>query len=110
LDSGGAIALASSDEQIELSGTIGQPDAGLLQVESNGVLIAISGGFWPHVCHADVNGDGIIDPLDAGFVLSRFGCAVDTGDKACDAADVNGDGIVDPLDDGYVKARFGVCQ
>lgn len=26
-----------------------------------------------HRCEADVNGDGIIDPLDSGFVMARFG-------------------------------------
>lgn len=23
---------------------------------------------------ADLNGDGLVDPLDSGFVLARFGC------------------------------------
>jgi hypothetical protein len=58
---------------------------------------------------ADPNGDGSVDPLDAGFVLARFGCLVGSGDADCDAADVNGDGAVDPLDAGYVLARFGAC-
>jgi hypothetical protein len=58
---------------------------------------------------ADPNGDGSVDPLDAGYVLARFGCLVGSGDADCDAADVNGDGAVDPLDAGYVLARFGAC-
>lgn len=60
-------------------------------------------------CPGDVNGDKAIDPLDSGFVLARLGCAVSTGDPACDAADTNIDGIVDPLDVGFVMSRFGVC-
>ena len=60
-------------------------------------------------CDGDTNGDGIVDPLDAGFVLARFGCPVGTGDPSCDIADQNGDGLVDPLDSGYVLARFGPC-
>ena len=60
-------------------------------------------------CEGDANGDGVVDPLDSGFVLARFGCSVGTGDPDCDAADVNGDGAVDPLDAGYVLARFGSC-
>ncbi|MCH7701135.1 MAG: hypothetical protein IID37_05565 [Planctomycetes bacterium] len=60
-------------------------------------------------CEGDVNGDGIVDPLDAGFVLARFGCDVGTGDPDCDIADQNGDGLVDPLDVGFVLARFGPC-
>ena len=61
------------------------------------------------LCEGDANADGVVDPLDAGFVLARFGCSVDTGDPKCDAADQNGDGLVDPLDSGYVLARFGEC-
>ncbi len=60
-------------------------------------------------CEGDANGDGSVDPLDSGFVLTRFGCPVGTGDPQCDAADVNGDGAVDPLDSGFVLARFGTC-
>lgn len=60
-------------------------------------------------CEGDVNGDGLVDPLDSGFVLARFGCPVGTGDPSCDAADTNADGLVDPLDVGFVLARFGDC-
>jgi len=61
------------------------------------------------VCEGDANADNVVDPLDSGYVLSRFGCSVGTGDPACDAADVNLDGIVDPLDSGFVLSRFGDC-
>ncbi|MCH7701516.1 MAG: VCBS repeat-containing protein [Planctomycetes bacterium] len=61
-------------------------------------------------CEGDANGDGVVDPLDAGFVLARFGCPVGTGDPNCDTADMNGDGLVDPLDVGFVLARFGKCR
>ena len=55
------------------------------------------------------NGDGVIDPLDAGFVQARLGCLVGSGDPECDASDVNADLIVDPLDVGFVLARLGIC-
>lgn len=61
------------------------------------------------VCEGDANSDGAVDPLDAGFVMSRFGCLVGSGDPECDGADVNGDLWVDPLDTGFVMARFGAC-
>ena len=61
-------------------------------------------------CEGDANGDGIVDPLDSGFVLARFGCEVGGGDPTCDDADQNGDGLVDPLDVGFVLARFGPCD
>ena len=60
-------------------------------------------------CEGDANGDGVVDPLDTGFVLARFGCLVGGGDSECDAADQNADGAVDQLDVGYVLARFGDC-
>ena len=61
-------------------------------------------------CEGDANGDGVVDPLDSGYVLSRFGCPVGKGDPGCDIADQNGDGLVDPLDSGFVLARFGDCR
>jgi hypothetical protein len=61
------------------------------------------------VCEGDANGDNVVDPLDSGYVLSRFGCPVGTGDPSCDAADQNLDGVVDPLDAGFVLSRFGDC-
>ena len=61
-------------------------------------------------CEGDANEDGLVDPLDSGFVLARFGCPVGMGDPSCDAADQNGDGVVDPLDVGFVLARFGPCE
>ncbi len=60
-------------------------------------------------CEGDANGDGLVDPLDSGFVLARFGCEVGAGDPSCDTADQNGDGLVDPLDVGFILARFGPC-
>jgi len=60
-------------------------------------------------CEGDANGDGLVDPLDSGYVLARFGCPVGTGDDDCDTADQNGDGLVDPLDVGFILARFGPC-
>ena len=41
----------------------------------------------------DIDGDGVVDPLDSGFVLARFGCPVGTGDPSCDIADQNGIGL-----------------
>lgn len=61
-------------------------------------------------CEGDANGDGLVDPLDSGFVLARFGCKVGAGDPNCDAADMNGDALVDPLDVGFILARFGPCE
>ncbi|MCH7701998.1 MAG: VCBS repeat-containing protein, partial [Planctomycetes bacterium] len=66
--------------------------------------------WYAHGCEGDVNADGLVDPLDFGFVLALFGCDVGAGNPNCDTADVNGDGLVDPLDSGFVLARFGTCD
>ena len=60
----------------------------------------------PALCAGDVNGDGAVDPLDAGAILARFGLPVPP--NGC--WDVNGDGDINPLDSGYVLARFGLCD
>lgn len=61
-------------------------------------------------CAGDVNDDGVVDPLDTGFVIARFGCDVATSDPDCDAADMNADGLVNPLDTGFILSRFGDCE
>ena len=78
-------------------------------VQSGSVFLFDIACLGVEECEGDANGDGIVDPLDSGFVLSRFGCEVDTGDPDCDTADQNDDGTVDPLDVGFVLARFGEC-
>jgi hypothetical protein len=61
-------------------------------------------------CDGDANCDSLVDPLDSGYALARFGCSVGTGDPLCDAADVNADSLVDPLDVGFILSRFGSCS
>ncbi|MCH7701168.1 MAG: hypothetical protein IID37_05735 [Planctomycetes bacterium] len=62
----------------------------------------------PAQCDGDANGDGMVDPLDTGAILARFG--LDPCAEANCQYDVNCDGMLDPLDTGYVLARFGVCN
>ena len=62
----------------------------------------------PALCDGDVNGDGVLDPLDTGYILARLGADL-CAEGNCQA-DVNCDGLIDPLDLGYVLARFGVCN
>ena len=90
LDCGGTSSSTSSS--FELSGTIAQVDAGSTMTSPT---FELTGGFWvvgsaggmPEPCDGDANGDFTVDPLDAGYVLARFGCSVGTGDAGCDAAD-----------------------
>ncbi|MCH7700217.1 MAG: hypothetical protein IID37_00900 [Planctomycetes bacterium] len=59
-------------------------------------------------CAGDVNCDGMVDPLDSGAVLARFG--LDPCNEENCKYDVNCDGAIDPLDSGFVLARFGLCD
>lgn len=85
------------------NGTQFAPDAFFAQVADTFSLNCES----ELICEGDANNDGTVDPLDAGFVLARFGCNI--ADADCQDADQNGDGTVDPLDAGFVLARFGPC-
>ncbi|MCH7703423.1 MAG: hypothetical protein IID37_17240, partial [Planctomycetes bacterium] len=60
------------------------------------------------LCDGDLNGDDLVDPLDLGAVLARFG--LDATDPALCQFDLNCDQLIDPLDMGYILARFGVCN
>ena len=82
-------------------------DLAVVNFLSANVLVLLS--QRPGACEGDANGDNLIDPLETGFVLARFGCQVGEGDPGCDLADQNGDGLVDLLDVGFVLARFGTC-
>ena len=83
----------------EISGTIGQPDAGVVMTGGDYVLV---GGFWagvvaaPESCPGDLNCDGLVDFRDINpFVLylSNY-IAWATAYPACNPqnGDVNGDG------------------
>ena len=89
-------------------GAIDGPVYGLAYFEDSFINFDVAGDEGS--CDGDANGDGVVDPLDTGFVLARFGCSVGAGNATCDAADVNADGVVNPLDSGYVLARFGECS
>ncbi len=83
----------------ELSGTIGQPDAGTM----TGGTFELTGGFWaihsgdsPPCDPCDMNCDGDLNALDIEpFLDLLFG-----GGEPCAACsgDVNGDGSIDALD------------
>ena len=100
IDSGGEMRATGGD--LELSGTIGQPDAGVLA----GADLELTGGFWgvasstPSIQpgDGDGDGDGDIDLTDFSAFVSCFagpGVATDAG---CGFADFDDDGDVDLLD------------
>jgi hypothetical protein len=98
IDNGGQMFTTGGD--FELSGTIGQPDAGVVTAGGD---FTLTGGFWigvisgPEVCRGDANCDGQIDFFDInGFVdaLVKGIYCDETGDNS----DINGDGTPDFYD------------
>ena len=51
----------------------------------------------------DINGDGVVDAADLGYLLGVWG----TGDPA---ADFNGDGVVGCFDQEYLLGNWGKCE
>jgi hypothetical protein len=100
IDAGGL--MFSSGGDYELSGTIGQPDAGIL----SGGEFTLTGGFWFALAPGDFNNDGGVNLLDyADFqpCLSGPGVAVT---EACVGFDVNRSGTVDLLDFAVAQTTF----
>ncbi len=93
VDGGGS---TSTGGGFELTGTVGQPDAGVVMTGGSFELI---GGFWagpaPIPCPADANGDGFVNVLDLIDLLLCFGQPAIPG---CVGEDINLDGTVNVLD------------
>lgn len=86
---GGGGEMWSTGGPYELSGTIGQPDAGAMA----GGSYTLTGGFWavpPCWCMADLNGDGFKDAMDIQGFIS---CMLSNG-VHCTCADMDTDGIL----------------
>lgn len=103
MDGGGGTSTAGD---LELSGTIGQPDAGGPMTGGGFELI---GGFWPggtttDTCPADVDSSGAVDFNDLLAVLAAWGSCPDCRE------DVNGDAFVDFNDLLLVLAAWGPCE
>ncbi len=108
VDGGGTMFTAG--DGLELSGTVGQPDAGRM----SGGGFDLDGGFWSGARGplGDLNCDGSIDAFDIDpFVLALTDpMTYETAWPDCDiaAADVNGDGAVNAFDiDAFVALLTG---
>lgn len=105
IDGGGG--MFSTGGSFEVSGTIGQPDAGRM----TGGNFEIVGGFWagavPQPCTfpGDLNVDGDVDLSDLSTLLANFG--VGSGATLA-TGDVDGDGDVDLTDLSSLLANFGL--
>lgn len=100
IDGGGG---TSTGGGFELSGTIGQPDAG---PEMSGGGFTLTGGFWhtpPNDCPADLNGDDLVNVNDLLVMLTVWGPC-----PGC-PADLNGDGNVNVIDLLELLTAWGAC-
>ena len=106
IDGGGG---TSTGGTYDLSGTIGQPDAG---VAMTGGSYSVVGGFWPgaapavNTCPADIappTGDGLVNVADLLLVINSWGSC-----PGCHA-DINHDNIVNVADLLAVINTWGVC-
>jgi hypothetical protein len=103
IDGGGVMRSAGGD--FELSGTIGQPDAGVMA--SNDGALALSGGFWFSLAAGDCNDDGIVSLFDLAELNDcTMGPGVGVGEQPCPCLDLDHDNDVDILDFGIFQAAF----
>ncbi len=101
VDGGGGSSSTGGD--FELSGTIGQPDAGAM----TGGDFEMTGGFWFEQPPGDCNATGIADLLDhADFADCLTGPDGGLPMPDCNCFDVDGDGDADLLDFGVFQLNF----
>ena len=101
IDGGGAMFSTGGD--FEVSGTIGQPEAGTL----TGGDFLVTGGFWFSLPPDDCNADGTVnlyDYVDFESCLSGPGDALRLSDCRC--FDLDGDGDIDLHDVARFQAEF----
>ncbi len=100
IDGGGV--MRSSGGAFELSGTCGQPDAGVLA----GGDFKLTGGFWFALAPTDCNDDGGVDLTDYNaFEVCLSGPAGGILD-GCACYDVDQSGDVDLVDFAVSQAEF----
>jgi hypothetical protein len=100
IDGGGD--MFSAGGSYELSGTIGQADAG----EMSGGSYSLTGGFWFGCVPADCDCDGDVDLSDfTGFEACLLGPDVMLG-AGCECFDMNDDDVVDLFDFAEFQVLF----
>ncbi len=101
VDGGGVMRSTGGD--FELSGTIGQPDAGVM----SGGDFTLTGGFWFEVIASDCNEDGVVNLFDYDtFQTCLTGPGGGPLPPGCDCYDIDGDGVITLEDFATVQDMF----
>ncbi len=100
IDGGGV--MRSTGGEFELSGTIGQPDAGVMA----GGDFNLTGGFWFALSPTDCNEDGVADLLDYDSFTQCMGGPDGGVSAGCPCFDVDQNGSVDLRDFATAQVVF----
>jgi hypothetical protein len=102
VDGGGK--MLSTGGEFELSGSIGQPDAGAAAM--TGGDFELAGGFWPGTCFllGDLDRNGSVELSDLAQLLANYGI---TSGAAYEDGDLNGDAAVSLSDLAELLAHYG---
>ena len=93
----------STSGDFELSGTIGQPDAGVMTSGD----FTLTGGFWFELPSTDCNEDGIVGLLDhESFAVCFLGPDAGIESSPCPCFDVDGDGDITLNDYAQLQTGF----
>ncbi len=101
IDGGGVMRSTGGD--FELSGTVGQPDAGVTTAGG----FELAGGFWFPVAPGDHDEDGLVALADyEAFERCMTGPGGGAPQTGCEAFDVDRSGSVDLADVAVVQTMF----
>ena len=101
IDGGGVMRSAADD--YEMSGTIGQTDAGVM----TGDDFELTGGFWFGLAQTDCNEDGLVSLFDhEPFTSCLLGPGGGIGPGSCPCFDVDRDGDITLIDYAQLQAGF----
>ena len=101
MDGGGAMRSTGGD--FELSGTVGQPDAGVME----GGAYLLTGGFWFEIVPADCNEDGGVNRFDyADFEACLTGPNGPSAVGSCRCFDIDRNKVVDMADFAELQALY----
>jgi hypothetical protein len=104
IDGGGVIF--STGGEYELSGTIGQPDAGVPMVGPPESGYELTGGFWFETPPGECDADGLTSLTDYTTFEECLAGPLDPPPPGCSCFDVNRDGYIDLKDFGIFQAAF----